>query len=104
MRNVFVRYQAKPDRVEENRSLIEKVFAELAETQPDKLRYMVLEFEDGSFVHCAVVPGEPEAYPLRTIAAFRAVTADAGERQSVKSVTSAPRIVGNYRMIPAVNP
>jgi hypothetical protein len=99
MRNVFIRYEAKPERVAENRALIEDVFAELAVAQPEGLRYLVLDFEDGSFVHFAMVPDDPDANPLKKIKAFQRFSADSAERQVAKPWAKPPRIVGDYRML-----
>ena len=40
MTTTIVRYKVKADRAEENRNLIRKVFAELDEKKPDRLRYV----------------------------------------------------------------
>src|SRR6185437_9476410 len=81
MRSLFIRYQAKPDRAAENRALITDVFAELAVVQPAQLRYAVFDFEDGTFVHYATVPADPEANPLRQLASFQRFQTDNGARQ-----------------------
>ena len=48
---VVVRYQTKPEKSDENRALIERVFAELNEVHPDALRYASFRLTDGvSFV------------------------------------------------------
>ena len=65
-----------------NQSLIDAVFAELADVQPDGLSYRVSRAPDGvSFEHVAVVEGEPN--PLLALASFRAF-----------STTIADRVVG----------
>ena len=99
MRNLVIRYEAKPERVAENRALIEDVFAELARQQPDAIRYMVLELEDGTFIHFAITPDDPAANPLRQIAAFEAFSKDGGERHVGKAVVKQAKIIGNYRML-----
>jgi hypothetical protein len=99
MRKVFIRYQAKPERVAENRALITDVFAELATAQPEDLRYAALELDDGVFVHFAMSPDDPDVNPLRKIAAFQAFTANAGDRHLVKATQQQMRIIGNYRML-----
>src|SRR5258707_1120111 len=49
---LVIRYEMKPETADENQRLIEAVFAELAETKPDTVRYAALRLEDGvSFVH-----------------------------------------------------
>ena len=59
----------------------------------------MLDFEDGSFVHFAMVPDDSDANPLRKIKAFQAFTADSAERQVSKPWVKPPRIVGDYRML-----
>ena len=99
MRNLVIRYEAKPERVAENRALIGDVFAELASRQPDAIRYMVLELEDGTFIHFAITPDDPAANPLRQIAAFEVFSKDGGERHVSKPVVKQAKIIGNYRML-----
>jgi len=65
MKSTVVRYQAKPDRAEENQRLVEAVFADLEERKPEGFTYKVFRLEDGvSFVHIATTatccaPGSP---------------------------------------------
>jgi hypothetical protein len=99
MRSVFITYQTKPERAAENRALISDVFAELEAVQPEKLRYLVLDFEDGRFVHYAVVPTDPAANPLQQLGAFQRFSSGSGDRQVTKPAVQTPRLVGNYRML-----
>ena len=46
-----IRYRVKENSVDENRSLIRKVFEELEQVDPKGFRYLVLELEDGEFMH-----------------------------------------------------
>ena len=65
MSEVVVRYKVKPERVDENERLIERVYAELAESDPGGLRYATFRLEDGvSFVHVASIDGEDGRNPL----------------------------------------
>ncbi|MDH3226073.1 MAG: hypothetical protein OEM67_03180 [Thermoleophilia bacterium] len=68
MSTVVVRYTPRPEQADENQRLVEAVFAELAETQPEGLRYTTMRLADGTFVHVAEVNGEEN--PLRHSAAF----------------------------------
>ena len=99
MRDMLISYQAKPERTDENRQLIEAVFAELSRAQPKNLRYAALELEAGNFVHLVSRPDDLDANPLRRMAAFEAFTANAGERQLIKATQQMMRVVGNYRML-----
>jgi hypothetical protein len=52
MTTTVLRYQAKPERAEENQQLIEAVFAELDKGELDGFTYKVFRLEDGvSFIH-----------------------------------------------------
>ena len=55
MKTTVVRYQAKPERADENQKLIEAVFAELEERQPEGFTYKVFRLDDGvSFIHVVI--------------------------------------------------
>ncbi len=73
MRRVIVRYRVKPDRVEENEQLIEKVFSELAQSAPAGFRYASFKGDDGlTFIHFASIETENDVNPLDQSAAFGA--------------------------------
>ena len=97
MKAIVVRYQTKPDRADENQRLIEKVFAELAETKPDGLRYRSFRLADGvTFVHIAHVTTTDGSNPLTQTAAFREFTAAIAERCEVQPVALEATVVGSY--------
>ena len=55
MTTIVVRYQTKAERADENQQLIEAVFAELDEHQPEGFTYKVFRLDDGvSFVHVMI--------------------------------------------------
>ncbi len=97
MSTVVVRYTPKSEQADENQGLVEAVFAELAEKQPDGLRYATLRLEDGTFVHIADVEGDN---PLSTTDAFAVFQAGIGERcEDGKGPNPQPAtLVGNYRL------
>lgn len=97
MSYAVIRYGVKDGSAEENRALIEKVFAELEQCAPPSLRYLVLELEDGEFVH--LVSEQSGGSSVPKLAAFGAFTEHHGERRSTPVHRSAARLVGNYRMI-----
>jgi hypothetical protein len=79
MRQVIVQYKLRRDRVEEHEALIRTVFAELAKTAPEGIRYGAFKQLDGvSYVHVAFIAAKKN--PLDGIAAFKAFTARIGER------------------------
>ena len=97
MRRVIVRYRVRPDRVDENESLVRAVYAELAESQPTGLRYATFRLADGvSFVHIALLE-DPTDNPLQKVAAFRAFSEDVGGRCDEPPVVVEMDEVGSYR-------
>jgi hypothetical protein len=56
---------------DENQKRVEGVFAELAETRPDTVSYIVLRLADDSFVHVSFHNhGDDEVNPIASTAAF----------------------------------
>lgn len=99
MPNVVVRYQAKPDRAEENQKLIEEVFADLARLKPAGFTYQVFRLEDDiSFVH-VVAEDEDVSNPdsLQDVPAFQAFVADIADRCDVPPLAMAATVIGKYR-------
>ena len=99
MKATVVRYQAKPERADENQKLIEAVFAELEEREPDGFTYKVFRLDDGvSFIH-VVIEHEDVADPdsLSDVPAFQAFTADIADRCEVQPVARGASVVGGYR-------
>lgn len=96
----MVRYEIRPDQVEDNERLVREVYAELAETQPTWLRYVTFAQEDGvSFVHLAVI--DTSQGELRDVAAFRRFREGLADRV-VAPLTNTPlRQVGSYRVFDA---
>jgi hypothetical protein len=101
MRTVVVRYETKPDRADENQRLVEKVFAELAERQPENFRYAAFRLEDGvSFVHIVVETGDgsnPRA--LSDIDAFAEFQKAIADRCAVQPVAQGAQVVGSHRFM-----
>jgi len=99
MKATVVRYQAKPDRADENQRLIEAVFADLDARQPDGFTYKVFRLEDGvSFLH-VVIEHDDVAQPdsLQEVPAFQAFVAGIGERCDVAPLAMGATVVGGYR-------
>ena len=95
MRRVIVRYRVKPDRADENESLVRAVYAELDETKPEGLRYATLRLDDGvSFVHLS--ESESDASPLTEVPAFKAFQEGIAERTDEKPVVTEVEVVGSY--------
>jgi hypothetical protein len=99
MTATVVRYQAKPDRADENQQLIEAVFADLDRREPDGFTYKVFRLEDGvSFVH-VVIEHDDVADPdsLQDVPAFQAFVEHIGDRCDVPPLAMGATVVGGYR-------
>ena len=98
MKATVVRYQAKPDRADENQRLIEAVFAELEARQPEGFTYKVFRLEDGvSFVHVVIEHDVNDPDSLQAVPAFQAFVADIADRCDIPPVAMGATIVGGYR-------
>jgi len=99
MKTTIVRYKLKPDRVEENKNYVRKVFAELDEKKPDGLRYVSFNLEDGlTFVHIAVVETTDGKNPLPSTTAFQEFIAKLKDRCDEAPLAQTADIVGSYRL------
>ena len=90
-----VRYEMRPDTAEENQRLVENVFAELAEKNPEGIRYASFRLADGvSFVHVGMV--DDDSPGLAELTAFQQFQEKFGERAAGKPVPSEATLVGSY--------
>ena len=97
MKAIVVRYQAKPDRADENQQLIEAVFAELSDRRPNGFSYRVFRLEDGvSFVHVVVEHDVDDPDSLQDVPAFQAFTKDIADRCDVPPLPMGATVVGSY--------
>src|SRR3954462_5967519 len=98
MSSTVVRYQAKPDRADENQKLIEAVFADLDARQPKGFTYKVFRLEDGvSFVHVVVEDeGVENRDSLLEGPAVKAVGAEIAARCPVPPLAMGATVVGSY--------
>jgi hypothetical protein len=98
MKTTIVRYQAKPERAEENQALIEAVFAELAEREPDGFTYKVFRLDDGvSFIHVAIEHDVEHPESLQDVPAFQAFLSGIADRCDIAPVAAGASVVGGYR-------
>ena len=99
MTATVVRYQTKPDRADENQKLIEAVFADLDQRQPDGFTYKVFRLEDGvSFVHVVIEHDDvDDPASLQDVPAFQAFVEHIGDRCDVAPVAMGATVVGGYR-------
>lgn len=101
MNYAVIRYGVKEAGTAQNRSLIANVFQELEASAPEGLQYLVLELDEGEFVHIVGTSEGDEASPLPRLAAFKAFTENHADRRSSAISRSPARIVGDYRMLAA---
>jgi hypothetical protein len=98
MKTIVVRYQAKAERADENQQLIETVFAELEELQPEGFTYKVFRLDDGmSFIHIMIEHDVDHTDSLQDVAAFQAFVAEIDDRCEISPVATGATIVGGYR-------
>jgi hypothetical protein len=98
-KTTVVQYRTKPDRADENQRLIEAVFADLAEREPEGFTYKVFRLDDGvSFIHIVIEHDDVDnPQSLQEIPAFQTFVAEIGDRCEVAPVASAASIVGGFR-------
>jgi hypothetical protein len=99
MKRTLARYKIKPEQVQENARLIKLVFQELKAKSPDGARYVVLQLDDGTFVHFATVESTDGAHPITSLEAFRAFQSGIKERCMDLPQSGDATILGNYRMV-----
>jgi hypothetical protein len=98
MTTTVLRYQAKPDRAEENQQLIEAVFAELDKGELDGFTYKVFRLKDGvSFIHVWIEHDVADPDSLWVVPAFQAFMADLADRCDVPPEATDAIVVGGYR-------
>jgi hypothetical protein len=105
MKLTMVRYQVKPDLVEENVKMVRAVYDELAQLRPPGLQYATFQAADGvTFVHLAVVEPHREPHPLVSLASFRRFARTIGERTEEEPVSVELDAVGSYRFLSGEGP
>ena len=100
MPTVVVRYKTKPERADENKQLVEKVFAELNEMDATGFAYASFRLEDGvSFVHVVVEEDGENPVSLADVPAFKQFTAGIADRCEEQPVALGATVVGAHRML-----
>lgn len=93
----IVRHATAPEHADANVQLVRDVFAELATTRPEGLRYATFRLDDHvSFVPLAVLDGEDN--PLGTSTAFAAFQAGIADRCTAAPVAADAELVASYRL------
>lgn len=97
MKRVVVRYKVRPEAADENAEYIRRIMAELAETQPEGLRYAAFKAEDGvTFVHIASIETADGSNPLAASPAFQAFQSTLKSRVEVPPQATWLTKVGSY--------
>ena len=100
MKRFIVRYRVKPECAEENRAYVEKVYAELNQTQPDSLRYATFRATDGvTHFHIATVDTPDGKNPLNQSPAFAAFSAAVKDRCDEPPVALEVEELGSYHFL-----
>lgn len=99
MASTMVRYKVRPDRSAENVALVEAVYAELAQGQPDGLRYATFRLPDGvSFMHLVIETDQPGRI-LGQLTSFQAFQKDIEGRCEEPPVATEITLVGSYGVL-----
>jgi hypothetical protein len=97
MNTTVVRYRTKPDRADENQTLIEKVFAELHAAKPAGLEYASYRLADRvSFVHVASTDTDDGTNPLTAVPAFADFVREIADRCDEAPDAQDATVVGSY--------
>jgi hypothetical protein len=97
MRQLMVRYQVKPERVDENEKLVGAVFESLHELEPGGFGYACFRLDDGvTFVHLVNETGEDE-FGLTDVPAFQRFLEGLGDRVVEGPVATEMTPVASYR-------
>ena len=96
MRRVMVRYRVKPDRVDENESLVRAVYEELHRANPPGFRYATFKLDDGvTFTHIAMQTTDGPN-PLSELEAFEQFQREIGDRCDVLPVVTDLTGIGSF--------
>lgn len=95
---VITRYATvSAEAADENQRRVEAMFAELEQTRPDNVSYLVLRLADDSFLHVAFHDhAEDEVNPIRSANAFAHFRDGHGERRQGDLDQQRASLVGAY--------
>lgn len=94
---VMISYKVKPDQLERNAELLADVYAELAATRPDGLRYATFRLDDqGSHIALVEFDGQPGSAAHHRLASFQRYRSTLDERCEQPPVVTMLHEVGSY--------
>jgi hypothetical protein len=97
MKADLVRYTVRGGRRTENAALVAGVFKELHDMKPADLGYLVLELEDGTFLHLVCYEAE-DTGGLTSLAAFRRFQERAHDRRDGGGERRPARVIGAFNI------
>ena len=98
MGSSMIRYKVRPDRADENESLVKAVYEQLGRERPEGLHYATFKLPDGvSFVHVVFESDQPGRI-LNEVTAFKAFVTDIESRCEEPPVATELTVVGSYGM------
>ena len=97
-KRLVTRYAMRsPEAAAENQRRVEGVFAELAETKPANVSYIVLRLADDSFLHVSFHGHAPDEHnPIATLPAFKHFGDGHEDRRSGSVNQQRAELVGAY--------
>ena len=97
-KRLVTRYATRSvEEADENQRRVERVFEELAVTQPDNVSYIVLRLADHSFVHVSFHNhADDEVNPIASTAAFAHFQEDHADRRDGGVDQQTAELVGAY--------
>jgi hypothetical protein len=96
MGSSMVRYKVRPDRADENETLVKAVYEQLGRERPEGLHYATFRLPDGvSFMHIVFETDQPGRI-LNEVAAFRAFSAEIESRCDEPPAVTELTLVGSY--------
>ncbi|MEV4555559.1 hypothetical protein AB0K51_01025 [Kitasatospora sp. NPDC049285] len=90
-----IRYEMRPETADQNQGIIENVFAELAENNPEGVRYASFRLDDGvTFVHVGMI--DEGSNGLAETAAFQEFQKGFGDRAAGAPDASGATLLGSF--------
>jgi quinol monooxygenase YgiN len=99
MKQVLINYIVKPERVDENATLIKQVFAQMREEQVKGVKYAAYKMGENVFVHVAQFENEAAHQQFTSLESFKAFRKNMAERQIEKPVTNDIEEIGSFSTI-----
>jgi quinol monooxygenase YgiN len=98
MKHSIIQYTVKEGRATENEGLIKDVFAQLQESKPDGIEYVVYKTGDSSFMHMISFDSDDANAVFTEMPAFKAFRAALKERIENPPARTEVSQVGSYQL------